>query len=389
MTSPVPSKQSFIQRGPRRVHFVLRDGEILLGSLFLNEGQALAPYLSSRKSGWVNVVDVKRLGEEEMYHHMALQSDHILRASSLDGDLPVVVSVSNATVREVDITLDDATHVRGGLQLSDRQRLVDYLHACGKFLPVLNATRVPSGENLGDCALNCLAIRVVHDARLFGPGVLEAAGDEEHEARSLAGAPVNAEVAPRASGPIRVITERRIPDRRTGPSVTSRTGAPPLVLWEPGAAEAADAQPEPDDPLTHHWLVRLAADRHLLPPDAEELPASPSLAEIWGALARRNGVSDAEIAGHVAAAFGLQVAALDEISPAALASMPEKVARKLGVIPLTTDRLSLAIAVSDPSSVEIEQQLGFATRRKLQFRVAAPSDIHDALDRHYKRSPPG
>ena len=89
MTSSLPQNKTAGQSRPRRVRVVLRDGEVIDASIYLNEGQALAPYLSSRKGGWVNLVNVIHASRTETQLHTVLQSEHIMFVLSLDGDIPV------------------------------------------------------------------------------------------------------------------------------------------------------------------------------------------------------------------------------------------------------------------------------------------------------------
>src|ERR1039457_6609441 len=105
MTLPGTPQKSNIQSRPRRARIVLRDGEIVDGGIFLNEGQALAPYLGSRKGGWVNIINAKWEAEDETHSHAVLQADHILMATSIDGDIPVYGSTAGAAMRDVDMTL--------------------------------------------------------------------------------------------------------------------------------------------------------------------------------------------------------------------------------------------------------------------------------------------
>ncbi len=223
---------------------------------------------------------------------------------------------------------------------------------------------------------------------------MELAPDNAAEARGsvqtpAASMPVNIEIVKRDTGSIQVITEGRVIDRRAGRSYTSPTGSPALAVKEPASTELSPAQRALADSLARHWLVQLATGAQLSPPDPRELPASPSLEEIWAGLSRRNDMAEGELAVHVASAFKLPVANLDEVTADALASVPERVARKLGVLPLGGDAKNLVIALSDPSSMEIEQQLGFVTRKRLLFQVAPPSEIRGALDWHYKGSANG
>jgi hypothetical protein len=92
---------------------------------------------------------------------------------------------------------------------------------------------------------------------------------------------------------------------------------------------------------------------------------------------------------HVAWVFMLPVASLDDVAASALQAVPEKVARKLGVLPLRIEGKFLDLAVSDPTSMEIEQQLGFVSKLALRLSIATPTDIRGALDWHYGPSGAG
>jgi hypothetical protein len=385
------SVQKPIASRPRRAQLLLRDGVVIDGGFFLNDGQALAPYLASRKGGWVNIVAAKWAAEQETHNHAVLQADQILLAASRDGEIPVHRPTSGATAREVDIGLDDGTRIRGVLQLGTRQRLSDYLFACGKFLPVMGAKRLPSGDILGDIALNALCVKVVRGARLLAPDGVDAAPDSDLDP----GGPrptgafqaITHDFVPRPSGSLEVITEGRVPDRRT------RTYTPHWAAGAvppgPGAIDLTPEQTELADRLSRHWLVQLGGQAQLVPPDPRELTATLTLEEVWHALAKRNDMADAELAVHVAWVFMLPIANLEDVTPAALHAVPEKVARKLGVLPLRIDGKFLDLAVSDPSSMEIDQQLGFVTKLTLRLSIATPTDIRGALDWHYGPSGAG
>jgi hypothetical protein len=355
MTSPGAQNKSAVQNRPRRVRIVLRDREVIDASIYLTEGQALAPYLASRKGGWVNLVGPTQPARHEIRHHTVLQGERILFALSPDGDIPVFGSAAIPNVRDVDVALEDGSHLNGKLRLAPMQRLADFLTSCGRFLPLLEATLVSTNEGVGDCAVNCNAIRSISDAEVFAPGSM-AVEDPDVDPRTVAALQYGA------------------------------AGSPPLAVSEPARPELTAAQKTLAATLARHWLVQLATGAGLRPPDPRDLPASPSLEVIWSGLARRNDLTDMDVAAKVATAYKLPLAALDKLSPAALVSIPERVARKLGVIPVSADAKNLVVAISDPSSMEIEQQLGFVTSKRLQFHIAPPSEIQGALDWHYKTS---
>ncbi|MBI3568236.1 MAG: hypothetical protein HY084_08570 [Gemmatimonadetes bacterium] len=388
MTAP-GGPQKIIQSRPRRVQLVLRDAEVVRGGVFLNEGQSLGPYLGSRKGGWVNVVNAEWVGQEETSNHAVIQADHILLATSLDGDIPVYGATAAPTPREVILALEDGSRLRGVLHLAEKQRLSDYLSACGRFIPLLEAARSPRDGTSGDVAVNAAAVRTIKDAKVFAPGAMEAAADAGGEPKPAAPAPVNREVVQRESGTLEVLTAGRVPDRRAPraePLIAHHT--PPLVVTPSPGPELTPEQRELNAWLARHWLVQLGAGAQLLPPDPRTLPASPSLEEVWHALATCNEMADAELGVHVAAGFKLPVADLDDVMALALHEVPERIARKLNALPLRTDGKVLTLAVADPSSMEIEQQVGFVTRQRLQFEIAPPAEIRGAIDWHYAQAAP-
>jgi hypothetical protein len=400
MTGPMGTHRVQKSR-PRQATLVMRDSATVECGLYLNDGQALAPYLSSRKGGWVNVVNAHWAGEEGAHNHAVLQADHILAATSTEGDIPMSGGNAGRATRDVDITMEDGSHFRGTLNLSERQRLSDYLTACGKFLPVLNAMRVGYAGAVGDIAINCAAVRVIRDARVFQAGSMDLAAEAASEAAAEAAAaaadatalqraghssseratPVTRDVVRRVSGSIEVITEGRVSDRRSGKLAVTPFAPTPAVA--PPIAEPTTGQRRAAKKIARHWLVQLAARKDLLPPDPTTLSASPPLDEIWHGLAERNEMVDAELAVFVAEAYKLPVANLDAVRPEALVEIPAKVARSLGVLPVRIEGRRLVLAVSDPTSMDIEQQLHFVTRLQVDYEIAPPSDIRGGIDWYY------
>lgn len=337
-----PERRS-AQSKSRKLRLLLRDGGALEGGVYLTEGHALSPYLGSRKGGWMNVVDAVWADEGEVHHHAVIQCDDVLIAMSIEADVTITFAGAGGTPRDVDIALNDGTRVRGRLLLAARQRLSDYLASCGKFIPVFDAMRVPGEQSLGDIALNSASVRAVRDARVF-----------------TAAAPTRAEATAEWGGV-----------RRGSKAV------------EPDGTTLTPAQRERETRLERHWLVQLAAAADLAPPDPRSTHDAASLQTVWTGIAQRNDVTDIELATLVVAAFDLPLADLDGVTDEALRIVPERIARKLGVIPVRVDERFLHVAVSDPGSLEIEKQLGFVTRLELRFEIAPPEDIRGAMDWHY------
>ena len=458
MTPPPRSLQS----KPRRVHLVLRDGAEVEGGIFLNDGQALAPYLGTRKGGWVNLVAAQWiLPIEEAANHAVLQADHILYAYGVEGDVPVHGTTGQVAVRHVEVTLTTDARIRGQLFIADRQRLSDFLHTVGKFIPIVGVHRADTDQLVGDIALNHAAVRVLRDTATTGRKTTALDGRPSMMTPALGAAFVEPDdsrmtpplgmrtddphAAPRRRAtqsiglgglpldPTRRDTPRATPlhsavvtaageaaaDVRSetiavpgggytlevpGPSVERRSGSNravrarvtlnldgdspvevtqeteddvPAVVYSPAVQARADR-------LGRHWLSLVGQRFGLNPADPRPMEDKFTTEQVWDAIARANEITADEFAVHVASTFRVPVARLDRIDVTAVQMLDEKVARKFGMIPVRADEKSMTIACSDPTDLEMEQALRFATRHSITFELAPPRAIRGALDWWYR-----
>lgn len=136
-----------------------------------------------------------------------------------------------------------------------------------------------------------------------------------------------------------------------------------------------------------HWLVHVL--RRAGTPGAEELdiePGTPS-AQAWMTVCESTGMSQDQLAQHVADYFRLKVAALERAESTAVKLVPEKIARQYSIFPLRENDRHLTVATSDPTNFAAEQALGFISGRKAVFEVAPPPFILDSINASY--SPDG
>lgn len=66
--------------------------------------------------------------------------------------------------------------------------------------------------------------------------------------------------------------------------------------------------------------------------------------------------------------------------------MPEDVARRLGVLPVRIIGDELLVAVSDPDTLMVEEELASTAMRKVRLAVATPNDIRGAIEWYYGAS---
>jgi type II secretory ATPase GspE/PulE/Tfp pilus assembly ATPase PilB-like protein/ActR/RegA family two-component response regulator len=121
----------------------------------------------------------------------------------------------------------------------------------------------------------------------------------------------------------------------------------------------------------------------LAPRESLVVEASTPLDEAWRHAARACGLSEDELAEHVAAHFKLEVASLAAAEPRALKLVPEKLARRHLVFPLRENDREIAIATGDPTNLGIETDITFSSGRLPVLEVAPPRAIADSIASAY------
>ena len=87
--------------------------------------------------------------------------------------------------------------------------------------------------------------------------------------------------------------------------------------------------------------------------------------------------------GAVAARCKLPIANLDVAGESGRDALPEQLARRHGVVPLTVTDAVLEVATSNPFDIGAEQALAFATGREVRMLLASPPRIRERLDLLY------
>src|SRR4051794_38949353 len=132
-----------------------------------------------------------------------------------------------------------------------------------------------------------------------------------------------------------------------------------------------------------HWLAAAASRVGMKGAEALSLPNDASLMDTWDVASRGLGVSAADLATSLAPSFGLAEADFEKAESRALSLLPERIARKYHVFPLREDDRHLVVATSDPTNIEVEHAIGFASGRRPIFELASPSAIEEALFQAY------
>src|SRR6476659_9176858 len=136
--------------------------------------------------------------------------------------------------------------------------------------------------------------------------------------------------------------------------------------------------------FTDEWLVpsieTLLSDEAVKALREEEGPA----ASLWELLVERKLASDAQILDAIASRFRFQVADLAKPDPKLVATVPEQVARRFNVVPVSQTDSYLEVATANPFDIDAEKMLAFATGREVRMLLGSPSKIREKLDELYR-----
>ena len=139
-------------------------------------------------------------------------------------------------------------------------------------------------------------------------------------------------------------------------------------------------------PVDHeHWITRAVRRAGLV----DEMPAlavdhAAPAAEAWEAIRDSLHADDATMATAVAGFFRTKVADLTSAQATATQLLPPSVARKYLAFPLADRNRSLLVATCDPSDLEAEREIGFASGRRPEFVVASPAALREAIELAYE-----
>lgn len=87
MTAPTGRQRT---RESKRLHIILRDGNLVEGAIHIAEDMSLVAFLGSRKGGFVNMVDAHRPKLQEARGHLIVQTALAVLVTAPDANMAVV-----------------------------------------------------------------------------------------------------------------------------------------------------------------------------------------------------------------------------------------------------------------------------------------------------------
>lgn len=169
MENAFPRNSPHLKQKPVRV--LLRGGDSLDGNIHLPEGVPLLNFLGNKRY-FLNLTSVRPTdapGEEEALEHLSLRVSNVVWVVPLDSSLHVSAALAPTnSSRAVELRLVDGLTLAVKLNISEEQRMSDFLDANSGFVPLLSAqvqsAQVQSGsEVIPRLAVNHEAILAIRE----------------------------------------------------------------------------------------------------------------------------------------------------------------------------------------------------------------------------------
>ncbi|MBI3792907.1 MAG: Flp pilus assembly complex ATPase component TadA, partial [Gemmatimonadetes bacterium] len=104
----------------------------------------------------------------------------------------------------------------------------------------------------------------------------------------------------------------------------------------------------------------------------------------WETAVKRSLLADDEIIQALAQRFRMKVANLAQVSQQAKELVPEALARKYRIVPLSITDSVLDIATADPHDLDCEKTLAFALGRTIRMSLASPLKLFERIEELYR-----
>ncbi|HEX5830829.1 MAG TPA: ATPase, T2SS/T4P/T4SS family, partial [Gemmatimonadaceae bacterium] len=134
--------------------------------------------------------------------------------------------------------------------------------------------------------------------------------------------------------------------------------------------------------LRDTWLLP-TLERMLAPEQADAL-RDATAESYWEAAVRLGFTTDEEILAALATRFRMKIADLDAIQPHARELLPEALIRKYRIVPVAISDSTLEVATADPTDIDCEGALAFASGRSVRLSLASPLRIAEVLEDLYR-----
>jgi type IV pilus assembly protein PilB len=132
------------------------------------------------------------------------------------------------------------------------------------------------------------------------------------------------------------------------------------------------------------WLGPYLVEAGVVNADQLAKLPTPGTSRLWDAVVTAGLTTDADLVRLLSERFKLPIAVVNDADRRAVSLIPESVARKHHVVPMSLDEKSVTVATCDPRNINAEQELEFVTGRQVNYLMAAPGELAEKLDDFYR-----
>ncbi len=133
---------------------------------------------------------------------------------------------------------------------------------------------------------------------------------------------------------------------------------------------------------TDEWILPVL--RELLTPAQLGAVCRDSVASKWCAAVASGFTTDDAILRAIATRTRMRVAGTLTSSPQAVARVPERLARRYSILPLSVSANTIDVATANPYDLDCEQAVAFASGRRVRMSLALPARITERLEEVYR-----
>ncbi len=139
----------------------------------------------------------------------------------------------------------------------------------------------------------------------------------------------------------------------------------------------------PETLFPDEWLAQML--EVLTPERLAELRAKAEAGKtLWETVVQEKMATDGEILERLASRFRLPIADLSQLEPGARTALPEALARRYRVLAVRETDAYLEVATANPTDLDMEKTLAFATGREIRLSLLAPSKIAEQIEQQYR-----
>ena len=134
-------------------------------------------------------------------------------------------------------------------------------------------------------------------------------------------------------------------------------------------------------PLRDEWVLPIIEE--LASPEAAAQALHAANGSAWDAALRLRLVPEQELLEAISVRLSTPIAISLAVTPNAKALIPERIARRYQVLPLTAAGHTLDVATANPWDLDAERSVAFVSGHSIRTWLAMPRDVADGIDRAY------